>query len=123
MVDKDLTFLTYLIFSYRVQISETFVQEGCDILDLLQDLGIVRLINKTYELTKYGFDVSDFLMVACNDSLLIHESLLFPFVFTLKLGDNLFLLLDDLPYQFREAIFNVVELSLHQSFQLLSNLG
>ena len=100
MVYKDLTFLTNLIFSDRVQISETFVQEGGDILDLLQDLGIVGLINKTYKFAKYGFDVRDFFMVAGNDSLLIHEALLFSFVFTLKLGDNLFLLLDDLPYQF-----------------------
>lgn len=67
-------------------------------------------------------DVLELLLVGCHDLVFVHEPLLLSFVLSLKLKDDVLLLLLQLSLQLGEAVLDVVELDLHQSLKLFLDL-
>lgn len=98
------------------------MQEGRDVLNLLQHLSVVGALHEVDEFLEDLLDVVDLLLVAYDDLLLVHEPLLLSLVLALELRHDVSLLLLDLPYQFCKPVLNVVQLDLHESFKLLLHL-
>ena len=99
------------------------MQESSDILDLLQDLSIIRNFDKFHQFIEDALDVLDFSRICINQLLLVHESLFLPLILSLEPSDDVLFLFLQLAHQLRKAIFNIAYLHFHQSFQLISNLA
>lgn len=48
------------------------MEECCDVLDLLQDLSVVRLIDELDKLVENGLDVANFFVVRSYNALFVH---------------------------------------------------
>lgn len=98
------------------------MQEGRYVLDLLKDLGIVACLDVLNKLFEYLLDIDDLLLVGRDNPLFVHETLFFSLVFAFELRNNVLLLLVDLSLKFVESVLDIVELQLHQSFELFFHL-
>ena len=73
------------------------MQERSDVLQLLEDLRVVILLDELHQLLVYLLDVRYFFLVCIHYLFLVHQPLLLSLVLSLKLCDDVLLLLFDLP--------------------------
>ena len=72
LIYEYFTLLGHLVFSDAVKICKRFVQECCDILNFLKDLGIVAAFNELNEFFEDVFNVLKFLLVCGNYLIFVH---------------------------------------------------
>lgn len=118
----NVSLLRELFVCDLVQVCERFVQKCGYVVNFLQNLRIIRSLNKLDQLFENCLNCFQLCSMTLHELLLVNDPLLFLFEFLLEPLQYFVLFLVKFSDQLRKAFLNVCHLQFHEPFQFVANL-